>query len=433
MAIDPWKAGSEGFADLRTRTISHLVAAEQTREAWEGRGSYAPEVQLRSTALVSNLLLKRAEVLFRDQKTGASPQVVFDVNLTPTVLHRDIGGAYEEDTGLQHGRFRLELALVEVGLDISERTLIGKNDGVEGDVQNGQLVMPSVPLRLVAVPQADFTRSERNRFRWELYFKLTPVGEGLDGLMPAEGVLSYQPGQSSGPITPLKLGTVQTLVDKSSLKENSRSHLKPRLVLEDYSFEFKSRSFEVDKYLELSQVRDYEMTFTPQLYYPFDFRSGAEKHEPLRTGEHFRFGFVFLAGMPDTTDKQGGRRFLSRFDSDVVVGEDARIHVDVPMRVRFSEEPYLDSSRQSSSSSRRTTWMITCLPPAITSSSPEPRRKTDSFSTREINLSTADPRARSSGNGISEGELRGSFASRGAQEARFALVERAGGSLSYRR
>ena len=344
LGIDPWKASVEGFADLRTRSISGVVSAEQTRDAWEGRGKFVPVAQLKGdTTYESNLVLKRADVSFRDQKTGLSPQVVFDVNLTPSILHRDIGGGYEEETGLQRGRFRLEMTLIELALDSGKRTLIAKNDGIEETIAQGQLVMPSVALELITVPKADFSRAERNRFRWEIYLKLTPVGQGLDGLMPAEGVLSYQPGQISGPVAPLKAGSIETLIANSAPKDGSRATLKPRLLLRDFSFEFKWRAFEIDKYLELNQIRDYEMIFTPELYYPFTFQTGAERRETLKTGDRFRFGFVFLAGMPDTEEKNGGRRFLSRFDSDVVVSADGRIHVDVPMRLRFSEEPYLDA------------------------------------------------------------------------------------------
>lgn len=348
MAVDPWKEGFESFADLRTRSVPRLVSAPQTAEAFAGRSRFAPGTHLREkTPYPSNLLLNHAEVSFRSEKTEPSPRMTLDVTLSPSILHGDIDERYEQGMTLQRGRFRLELALMEVSLATGSRSLIARGTPREAEIQQGQLVMTGVEMSVVATPQADFLRPDKNRFRWELFFKLTPIGEGMDGLMPAEGVLSYQPGQGAGALAALKAGTLEETLQSASEGKAPPAALRPRVLLRDFSYQFQGRGFEVDKYLQLSQTRDYEMIFSPELYHPFSFQTGGETREPLRPGERVRVRALFVAGTPapggEKENREMGARLLSRFDTEAVVGADGKIHFQVPLKIHFSEEPYLDS------------------------------------------------------------------------------------------
>lgn len=284
------------------------------------------------------LSIEKVEIEFA-RESLSPPRLTFSLSLQ-TALQSRLGRNRGEAGERAPIPVDLEVALVETIND--QAKVIAKSMTVEGHIDsNGKLGISEVSLAILNRPQADYQHPQANRPRWDLHFRLTPKGEAA-GLGVAEATLPYQPGRRSGTPAPREVGSWERS-NAPAAPNLDPAALRPRLFVRTAEYRFLGRDFEVDRFLKLTQLREYRITLNPKIIHPYVFQAGGQVEESPREGERYRLILTFAARGVGTSTRLENKRYLGRYETEVAVDAHQQLSLSVPLVFDFTEEPYLDS------------------------------------------------------------------------------------------
>jgi hypothetical protein len=116
-----------------------------------------------------------------------------------------------------------------------------------------------------------------------------------------------------------------------------------RLKLQNYNAFFLRRGFELNEHLQLTTLRDWNLTLKPTLARPNP--SGKVEPQLLQPGTRFKMSLVLVDPMVDASHQATGA-FLAAYESEVQIDDQNQINTPITLAMDFTQQPRLDSRTQ---------------------------------------------------------------------------------------
>jgi hypothetical protein len=112
------------------------------------------------------------------------------------------------------------------------------------------------------------------------------------------------------------------------------------LKVQSYSAYFLKRVFDLNEHLQLTTVREWNLTFKPTLARPNP--TGKAEPQALQPGTRFKLSAVLIDPMVDTS-RQAIQAFLSAYETEVEIDEQNQINTPLAFAIDFINQARLDS------------------------------------------------------------------------------------------
>ncbi len=114
-----------------------------------------------------------------------------------------------------------------------------------------------------------------------------------------------------------------------------------KLNLQNYSAFFLRRGFELNEHLQLTTLREWNLTLRPTVTRPNP--SGKPDPQVLQPGTRFKMSLVLVDPMVEPDTHRAAQAFLGAYESEVQVDEQNQINTPVTFAIDFTQQPRLDA------------------------------------------------------------------------------------------